>query len=531
MIPIASPSRKHLILAESAVSDTEPSWGRTIRVRIAHPFLLDVGLTTLTGVLVLISGLFVVSLVGRRMGALAVGEYLLLRRVATWLSSGIQLGLGVALPRYVALSVDEHQADQLEYLFGALLCIMGVATTFGVLLLTEKVFFAQWLFGSPGTVNLVLPLTLVLLGQAAHTAVYGFYRGKLSMHWANALQIANIVLVPVVSIILFYRTRSIAFVLSFNGIAIFAISLLFLLPSLHRLRPEAPSRIVQRLRELLRYGVARVPGDFAGNALFAIGPIVATHYLPLSEVSHLLLGLGLLMAISLSVTPCSTVLLSKISMMIARDQLQEVRSRLEQFIVGILELSVFGCLQAMVFADVIVRVWVGKDYLRGLDVIHLTLLSVPFLLIFVAIRSAIDAATVIAHNAINGSIALVVFLLLSGLVVKFAPVSYLLDGLSSALLVANAVLAWRTTQVAIRLFRLHIPWQQSILPVVTAFLLGGLSYAIHQGPRSPIGLVGILLVELVMTILFLGLSARVGSTWMKYFWQLFDVNREYKSVA
>jgi O-antigen/teichoic acid export membrane protein len=279
--------------------------------------------------------------------------------------------------------------------------------------------------------------------------------------------------------------------------------------------------LILRLRELLHYGVARVPGEFAGSALFALGPVIASHYLPLSEVAHLLLGLGLLMAISLSITPCGTVLLSKISMMIARNQIEDVRAKLEQFVAGVLELSVFGCLQVIIFADVLVRLWVGANYLKGLDVIHFTLLSIPFFLYFVAVRSAIDAATVVAHNAHNGYVALAVFLLLSGVVVKLAPTAYLLDGLACALMIANAVLAWRTGHVAKMLFNLRIPWKQCAPSLLLAFLLGGMSFWVHRHLKASLDIVWLACFELLCTCLFLGLSIKLGSTWLVYFWQLF----------
>ncbi len=524
MIPATgSPTRSH-----QADSISIPTLAPSRKV---HPFLWDVGLTTFTAGLVLASGLIVVSLVGKRMGALAVGEYLLLRRVSTWLGSGTQLGLGVALPRYVALSVDHPQSDQFGYLVGAFLALLGVNAALGLVLLSARSMFAQWLFGQAQAGPLITPLAFLLIGQSTHTALYGFYRGRLSMNWANALQIANTVVLPLFSVALWYRIHSVAFIVGFNGAAMLGVSTLFLLPFRGRLVHAEGWHLRSRIRELLKYGCARVPGEFAGNALFALGPVIASHYLPLSEVAHLLLGLGLLMAISLSITPCGTVLLSKISMMIARNQMEQVRARLEQFVAGVLELSVFGCLQVVIFADVLVRVWVGQEYLTGLDVIHITLLSIPFLLFFVAIRSAIDAATVVAHNAHNGYAALAVFLVLTGLAVAFAPRSFLLDGISIALLIANAVLAWLTSRVAKNLFNLGVPWRHCALPLVLAFLLGGVSFAIHHYIWPPMGLIGIILMEIAMAAIFVGLSAKLGSTWLAYFWNFFSVERVSRSAA
>lgn len=474
----------------------------------------------------MVEGVLSVSLVGRWLGALAVGEYLLIGRVASWLSSGIQLGIGVALPRYVARVAHHRTSDQLGYLSSGLLCLVGAATIVGSVLLLAPGTFARWLFGSSATVYLVIPLVLLLLGQAVHTAVYGYYRGNLWMQWANGLQVVNMGLLPIVVIVLlYYRHGSVAAIVSVTGAATAISSFLFLLPAARVFHYSDVRDMRPHLRELLRYGIARVPGEFAGSALFALGPVIAAHYLPISEVSGLLLGLGMLIAVAASVTPFGTVLLSKISMMLARGQIQEVRARLEQFVGGVLELSVFVCLQAVVFTDVIVRAWVGPSYLNGVGVIRMTLLSIPFYLFFIAVRSAIDAASVVAHNAHNGYIALAAFLGLSGAAVLLAPRSYLLISIAGALMIANAILAGRTAVVARRLLDLRIPWRLCALPLTLAVSLGIASHVVRLSIGSHLGLAGAILLGLGMSAIFLWICPRLGSTWLNDFVKLLRASR------
>ncbi len=369
-------------------------------------------------------------------------------------------------------------------------------------------------------VNLIPALVWMLLGLAAMAGIYGFHRGRLAMLLANAMQVTNFAVIPIASVALFCHTRPVAFIVLVNGAAMFLASLLFLLPVSRDFSFARVPKLRPLVRELLRYGVARVPGEFAGNALFALGPVLAAHYLPISEVSRLLLGIGLLMAISLSVTPFSTVLLSKISMMIARNQMEELSRCLEKFAAGILELSVFVCLQVVVFAGLLIRIWMGTEYVSGTGVIQITLLSIPFLLFFVAIRSAIDAATVVAHNAHNGYLALAIFLGLSGAAVWFLPRSLLLAANAGALMIANAVLAWRTGHVARRLLNLRIPWRECAFPMVLALVLGLVSYLSHKalGPRFE--LLGFVLIEMGTAALFLLASRKLGSAWVDYFWKL-----------
>jgi O-antigen/teichoic acid export membrane protein len=488
--------------------------------RRIHPFLWDVGLSSITQILVLACGVLIVSLFGRLLGAVALGQYLLLRRVAAWIQSGTQLGLGVALPRYVALSSHRGDSDRLAYFVAAALCLGGVAGAASVILLLGRIELARLFFGTEQMSNLILPLALLILGLTAHVAVYGYYRGCLLMGRANALETINFALAPIVSVIVLFRTHSVGLIVCVMGLSMLISGILFAMPRFAELLHLKQPPLRPFARELLQYGIARVPGEFAGGALFALGPVIASHYRPLSDVSRLLLGLSLLMALSVSVTPLGTVLLSKVSMMLARNRVEEVRIRLEELVAAVLELSVFGCLQMIVFADVLVRAWVGSAYLAGLGVIQITLMSVPFYLYFVAIRSAIDAASVVAHNAHNGYLALAVFLAITFLAVKAAPSEFVLHSIAGALLAGNVVLAWRTTQVARNLFHMRIPWKECLIPLVLAITLGSGSYAIHRWLLSQIGLVGLVGIETLMTAVFLFASNAVGSMWLPSFLKL-----------
>jgi len=408
----------------------------------------------------------------------------------------------------------------MAYFAGATLSMGAVSGVVLGILLLRRSDFAQVFFGSKQMSDLILPIGLLIVGLTFHLAVYGYYRGCLLMGRANALEMTNFALAPIITVVVLFRTHSVVLIVSVMALSMVVSAVAFGTPLFRGMSQVKLSSLRPAVREMLRYGVARVPGEFAGSALFALGPVIATHYLPLSEVSRLLLGLSLLMAISVSVTPLGTVLLSKVSMMLAKRRDEEVRIRLEQLIAAVLDLSVFGCLQVIAFADVLIRTWVGPDYLAGLGVIQLTLLSIPFYLYFVAIRSAIDAASVGAHNAHNGYFALGVFLALTFLAVKAAPSQFLLHGIALALVAGNVVLAWLTTRVARDLFNLRIPWKECALPFLVALVLGLVSYAIRHQLLRNASLGTFMGIEALMTGTFLWASVIAGARWLPSFWNL-----------
>jgi len=483
-----------------------------------HPFFRDLGLTGVTGVTVLVGGLLVVALFGRMFGAVALSEYLLLRRVVAWLQSGTDLGLGVALPRYVAHAVDKPVVERQAYFLAALACGGIPALGLGIVLMSARNFFARWLFGSVQGVHLILPLLVFLLGFMVHGYVYGYYRGRLAMGRANGLQLCNIALVPLGAVIAFFRSGSVGLIVSVMGIAMLFCAGLLAIPIVRQPGGGPPFKLTPHARELLRYGIARVPGDFGHGALLALGPVIASHYLPMGQVSHLLLGLSILMAVSVSVAPLGLLLLSTASMMLAQKRLDEFRSRLSHLMAAVLELSTFACMQLLVFADVLVRAWVGPQFLEGLTVIRILLLATPFYLFFASLRSVIDAASVTPYNARNVLFSLAVFLILAAVQAKAFPRRFLLESLAGALALAFVTLAWLTARSVRQLFDLRIAWHDSAAALSMGTLLAAMSFLIHFELGVRMGLVELVILEVVLGAVFLGGLRKLGSDWLLFAW-------------
>jgi len=485
-------------------------------------------MTAAAEAIVLATSLLVVSLFGRLLGAVALAEYLLFRRVAAGLQSGVNLGLSVAVPRYVGLTVNNPSGKPEAYFLAALTCLTTFATLLASLLIVARQLFAHWLFGSPQKAYLVLPLSLVLIGLAVQAAVYGYYRGILAMGRANALEVCNFALIPMATVILLYRSRSVALILSVIGCATLFCACLFAVPIFSRPLKSKPAQIVPLLVELLRYGIGRVPGDFGYAALFAIGPIIAAHFIPLASVSYLLLGLSMLMAVGYCTTPLGLVLLSRFSMMVGQGRLQEVHASLEHLMTSTLALSVFASLQLAVFADFIVRIWVGPRFLEGVFIIRLLLLAIPPYVFYVAMRSSIDAASAKPYNAGNVIVALAAYIGLAFLAVKVLPTNLALNGIALSFLGAVLSLGALTARSVRQLYNLPIPWTRCASSIFVGIPLGVAGALFRWALSFRTGPVEVVVFELAMSALFLGVLIRLDPPWLGYVWKIVLAGRRQR---
>ena len=484
-----------------------------------HPLLRDLTLTMATEFSVLTAGLILVSLFGRLLGTVGLGEYLLLRREASWLLTGVLLGMGNALPRYIGYSVKKPAGERHAYFLAGASCLMGFTILVSVVLYVGRQYFAHLLFGNAQLAGLILPLCFMLTGLAAQTAAFGYYRGVLAMKRANAIQVVHFAIIPIAVVAVLYPTHSVALILSVSGGLTVIAAALFARPIFREIARSPLPKLRPYATELMRYGVARVPGDFGAAALFAIGPLITTHYLPMTEVAYLLLGSNFLLVMGYTAGPLTVVLLSKFSMMLGQNRLAEVRESLEHLVRAVLDISVFASLQLVVFADVLVRVWVGPRFLPGISIIRLLILAIPPYLFYMALRSSIDAVTVKPRNAGNVMAALVIYLALTAVTLKALPANFLLEGIAGALVVALSVLGMLTARTFRDLYNLSVPWGKCAPSLLAAALMGAASFAFRRIQPDAHESLLTFLWELLASGLFLVALGRLGSPWLGFVWE------------
>jgi len=478
-----------------------------------RPIFKDVFLTFVTQAIVLVTFFFIYRLIAKNFGPYGVGQYSLVRRAIGILQPLLLLGLGVGLPRYIAMSQNREQRS--NYIKSGYL-LVGIFT-FIVLLFINlfKTFFAKLFFGSVDCSNLVLPLSFLSGGLVLHVLVYSYFRGRLFAKIFNLLQIVNTALVPVIILVFLEKTSIVGLVTSI-GIATFVISFVFLLFFIEEFFVYIRRQTFKdSLKELLRYGVPRVPGDFIFAGFFSMGVILAVHFASVEEAGYLSVSQSLLTTIGVVTSPLYLILVPKVSKLIVQERTEEITESLNYLIWSILQCTVFVCIQSMIFADIIIRYWLGPEFSVATPVMRIVFFSMIFYLLYSVEGAVLEAAKVKPLNVINVSISFALFLIVSGILLFCLKLFSVIISLSISF-TAGIVCLGVLTHISIRkIYKAKIRQDLKCFFISVSFsiLLGAIAISSKSFLTS--NLCYLIIFEALMVTVYLVILSLLQRDWIK----------------
>ena len=327
-------------------------------------------------------------------GTEGFGEYSLSRRTLSLLMPLVVLGADLGLTRYVAYAETDKSEKSAGYAAASLIVLAAGVGAVSAVLLAASAFWGHVFFGSASHAGLVLALPLVLAGGGLHSVAYGYLRGLHRIQAANVLIAINMGLLPLGAILLFHG--SVASILYAMGIGWTVASGLVLV----RL-PFGLAGVKDRLRELIRFGVPRMPGDLFSLLIFSMPGILIAQGANLRVAGIVAFGVAAVSMIGSSLTPVSFLLLPTAARLLAAGKVRQLRTE----VVEVVGLTLAGTLIVVVllevFAASILNIYLGPSFSADVDVLRLTLLGALPWAAYVTLRSVIDAQHVRPINARN----------------------------------------------------------------------------------------------------------------------------------
>jgi O-antigen/teichoic acid export membrane protein len=431
-----------------ARSNTAESGGNPNRVASARSY----GATFATEFFVMAAQVLLYKFAAAWLGQTGFSEYALARRVLAFLQPITMLGLGVGLPRYIGVAEGRGEsARSSQYLYATLLCVGSFTAVLALVFLIWPHWFSYVFFGSAGDQHLLSGMVLMLVGMASNSILYAFLRGKLAVGRANLLQVLNNGLVPVVIFALFHH--DVASLLRYLGLAWIATTgIMFLITpikfSSHNPLPE--------VRDLLRYGPQRLPGDFALNGIMALPAIFAAHISGIQQAGYVAFGLAMVNMVASVFSPIGIILLPKVSRAVGSGDFDEMGR--EIVLIRRLTLLLGGAMVVMVeiLGGPLIRLYLGPEYTPATAMVKVLMLGALPLAFFSALRSAVDACHHRAINTLNLIPAFILFVAGSGIGILLRNSQSVLWSFSAAL-VLLALLTQREVHKILTLPRAIAP--------------------------------------------------------------------------
>lgn len=331
----------------------------------------EYGGTFATEFTVLACQLLTYKLAAHFLGKTGFAEYAVTRRTISILYPIVLLGLGVGLPRYVSMAAGRGDEESKARYLGATLWCVGLAAVVCVTILNAfPGLLAYLFFGSREYASLLFPMSLVVAGTALHAIAYSYFRGVLNMRAANLLQFVNFGLMPL-AVFLFY-SKSVQSVLTTLGILSIGVAGAALAFTPWR---AAAKDNRKQVKELLRFGIQRVPGDFILMALFALPATFVAHRSGIRAAGFVAFGISMLNVIGSFFSPFGLILLPKAGNLLAAGRNGELRRQVWLLTKITLLVSTVLAVGIAVGAETLIRLYLGADFTEGARILRLVLLS------------------------------------------------------------------------------------------------------------------------------------------------------------
>ncbi len=497
-------------------SSDAPAPGRRfgLRSRRLHPFFQDVSVTLLAQACVAIGGLLLARLLARNAGADGFASYSLVKQAANILFPVVTVGLVGGLPRYLALPAGRDDPSAGSYLVAAAAICWSATAVAVVAALAAPDAVAALFFGSSEASEYVLPFALLLAATSSFYIAYGYFRGLLRLRMGSLLQVAALGALPPAVVALAPGEPVDRLIVAMAiGTAVLSLAAIAV-PLAHGLGSARRATMRTATHRLWGYGHRRVPGEMAQLGLFVLVPVLAAHVASLREVAYLSAGQQILSIVSLAVLPLGLVLLPSLTRMWEEDR-ERTAGHVAQLSSFAASLALFASIQAVLYAGIAVTAWLGPEFEDAGSVLTVTVAPTALFVVYLMLRSPLDAVAVKSYNSRNNLAALSVF-------VAVAAVLLGLDLIPPALGVAWAFAAGVTTQGLLTFLTVHrffgVRWHdygfRYTVPI--ALVVGALGLlarpAIEEVPATLLSLLGL---QIVLAALYFGAIALSPVRWPK----------------
>lgn len=401
-------------------------------------FSQDIVLTAMGQFIVLAIALAINKLLSIFLGPEQFAIFTIANKSAGVIAFLMLMGIGIALPRYLArVRVKGKKSDEASVYYASLI-IFAISTSIVFLICT--VFgdtIGNFIFNGQSHNDLIFPMLIFAVSTATSAYLYSFLRGIDKFRLFNVIQV--IVGLIGLGAVLFYGNKINEQLLA-RGFLISIATLIILATltySAYRVVKLERKQLKTDIKKVFLYSVLRVPGEIFLFSFSVVPLILINTRFGLQTAA----AFATAVTINLLVVPIfqfvGMVLLPYVSKQLARGEGREITRKINTLRAAYLLIAVTSLIGVYFLTDLIIQLLFTSEYVQFAAIVRILYVSVVPYSLYLLLRNPIDAISAIPFNTINLGISFGV--LIAGIMVApnaivcaiLFPVSYLILGLLS----------------------------------------------------------------------------------------------------
>jgi O-antigen/teichoic acid export membrane protein len=358
----------------------------------------DIFFSYLAEVIVVLSGFFVFKLVAHYFGTEGFSAFALSKRTISFILPGITLGLGVAIPRYMAIAYSTGKNRKGDsYIAGGTLLLFALLVIFSFTILVFENTASFLFFGSKEYITFMIPIVVMLAGLILFSCIYGYFRGRLLIIFAGIYKAVSLGLFPLFACMV---ANSVEQQMLFQGFLMTGFSGLIFIMGYKKIRPEKKT-VFSCTKEIASYGLKRIPGDFCISGIIAIPAILSAHLYGIVEAGFVAFGITILNILSAAFAPIGLILLPKVSELFVQKKYNEIRIYIKRLVVVSLLAGISFFIISELATKFLLELIVGEANNEMVSVQRYMMLASLFIPLYISLRNINDAIYERAANAAN----------------------------------------------------------------------------------------------------------------------------------
>lgn len=341
------------------------------------------------------------------------GQYNIIRKSSSVLSFVLLGGMGITLPRYLAISISQKRIRSTKsILLGSALYLLIVDFTVLILYLLFKPFLCSIVSGTD-SLSVYILIYFYSLFTALSSYLYAYYRGIAKFKEFN---ISQIVIQLTIMVTLFIPSDGIISYIFYWTACHFAVLLVYLFKEYikyKRIIKISTSRndIIESTKRMSIYSLPRMLGDFFLFAYSAFPLIYIGQTHSLSDVSFFSVGLTIFNLSNTVFSFLGIILLPLISKMVVAKQIKEADQLINKILWLYLSIAAAILVVLLLFMPYAIHLFFSDSYIEASYLSKIICLSILPSVFYYLYRNPNDAISVFPFNTIILAISFVILVL------------------------------------------------------------------------------------------------------------------------